>query len=255
MIFLRSLVFNILFYAVLAASCIISCPIGIISQKAVVKFWNYGTIPFLRKLLEWVCGLKIEVRGKEYIRQDGVIYAAKHQSAVETYTFSSIVKKVVFILKKELHYIPIFGWASNLYGMIPVDRGSGGAAMRKMLAAAKDRFDKGRPIIIFPEGTRTKAGLKGVYKPGILFIAENLNAEVIPVAHNTGLFWPKKSFVKYPGTIVFEFLPPLPRGLKKEEFMTKLEESIETKCRELNAEAVAKYPHAREVYERNVKGA
>ena len=202
-------------------------------------------IPVTMFFLRLFAGLKIEIRGKEFMKQEGVIYASKHESALETYCMSMFIKKAVFILKKELTYIPIFGWAQHFYGMIPVNRAAGGSAMKGMMKEAKDRMSKGRPIIIFPEGTRCKPGTTKGYKPGLLFIAEQLDAPVIPVALTTGLFWAKNSFLRYPGTAVIEFMEPMKAGADKKAFMAELEKRIEAKCAELNKEALEKYPYTK----------
>ena len=243
MLYIRSLLFNFLFYFTLAFGCIIGTIIGLFSRKATIPFWNKFWMPLCCSFFK-ICGITIEIRGKENIRQEGVIYAPKHQSALETYCLSSYITKAVFILKKELTYVPLFGWAQHLYGMIAVDRAAGGATLKKLLKDAKDRIKKGRPIIIFPEGTRTKPGKTTEYKPGLVFLYQNLNVPVVPVALNTGLFWAKNSFLRYPGKVVIEFLEPIPTGLDKKEFMATLKQRIEAKCAELNAESAKKYPHA-----------
>lgn len=253
MIFLRSLLFNILFYSTLAVSCAIGSVVGLFSRKATIPLWNHILMPICCSYLK-ICGIKIEIRGKEYMKQEGVIYAAKHQSAIETYCLSSYITKATFILKKELTYIPIFGWAQHFYGMIAVNRSAGGATLKKLLKEAKDRMSKGRPIIIFPEGTRTKPGLTTEYKPGLVFLYQNMNVPVVPVALNTGLFWAKNSFLRYPGTIIIEFLEPMPLGMEKKEFMTELQKRIESKCAELNVESAKKYPRVRAVLDKNKKG-
>lgn len=251
MIYIRSALFNILFFGVLAFGCVLNSIIGVFNRKITVKIWNYVLIPFNVWLLKVVAGIKIEVRGRENIRQEGVIYASKHESSIETYALTNYIKKAVFILKKELTYIPVFGWAQALYGMVAVDRGAGGAVMKRMAKDVKNRMDNGRPLIMFPEGTRTAPETETVYKPGLYFIVQNLKKPVIPVALNTGLFWKKHSFIRYPGTIVIEFLEPMPDNLGKEEFMTELQRRIEAKCTELNNEAAAKYPHAKLILEQN----
>ena len=205
--------------------------------------WNYIILPFLLLALKYIAGIEIEIRGKQFIRQDGVLYAGKHESALETYFLSAYIKKLVFVLKKELTYVPLFGWAQYFYGMIPVDRSAGGAAMKNLLKQAKDRISKGRPILIFPEGTRVQPGTVKGYKPGLLFLAQNLNVPVIPVALNTGLFWQKNSFLRHKGKVIIEFMEPIQPGLKKQEFMTELQNRIESKCAELNAETIAAYPY------------
>ena len=250
MIYIRSLISNIFFYSAVALMCITLCVLFFLPQKYLVRICNNFFIPLYIIILKYIGGISIEVRGKEHIRQDGVIYAIKHQSALETYVFTSIVKRGVFILKKELTYIPIFGWAQALYGMININRSSGGAAMKRMLKEAKDAIKNSRPILICPEGTRTKPGTKTMYKPGLLFIVDSLKVPVIPVALNTGLFWEKNSFLRHKGTVVIEFLEPMPNNLDKKTFMSELEGRIENKCKELNEEAIKKYPDAKKIYDK-----
>ena len=251
MIYVRSLIFNILFYSLIAIGCAIICLTFFMPKKWFVILFSYGVLPLGKLLLRIICGLKIEVRGLENINQDKALYAIKHQSALDTYCITSIVKNAVMVLKKELTYIPVFGWAQAIYGLISVDRGNGSTAMKKMLKDAKSRVEKNRPIIIFPEGTRTKPGTKTAYKPGIYFIANGLNVPVIPVALNTGLFWEKHSFLRHKGKVVIEFLPKMQDNLNKQEFMEKLEDVIESKCKELNAEAIKNYPAARTIFNKH----
>lgn len=253
MIYLRSLLFNVLFYTTLALGCVIGSIVGVFSKKATIPMWNFFLMPICCSYLK-ICGIKIEIRGREHLKQEGVIYAAKHQSAIETYCLSSYITKATFILKKELTYIPIFGWAQHFYGMIAVDRTAGGATLKKLLKEAKDRMKKGRPIIIFPEGTRTKPGLTTQYKPGLVFLYQNLNVPVVPVALNTGLFWAKNSFLRYPGTIIIEFMEAMPLGLDKKVFMEELQQRIENKCAELNAESAKKFPHVQKILDKYKKG-
>ena len=244
MIYIRSALANIFVYGCLLFGCVVSSLMGLISRKSTIYFWNYFMIPVTMFFLRLFAGLKIEIRGKEFMKQEGVIYASKHESALETYCMSMFIKKAVFILKKELTYIPFFGWAQHFYGMIPINRKGGAAAMKNMAKEVKKKIDENRPVIIFPEGTRCKPGTTKGYKPGILFLAETAGVEVVPVALNTGLFWKKSSFLRYPGTAVFEFLEPMKLNdyNDKKAFMTELENRIEKKCAELNREAVEKYP-------------
>lgn len=243
MIYIRSLLFNILGYGVLVFGCLLTSVIGVFSRKSTVIIWNYALIPAFVWLLKVVAGIEIEIRGREYMKQEGVLYAGKHESAMETYCLTAYLKKLVFVLKKELTYIPFFGWAQYFYGMIPVDRSAGGSAMKNMLKEAKQRVASGRPIIIFPEGTRVKPGTVNGYKPGLLFIAQSLKLPVVPVALNTGLFWRKKSFLRYPGKVIIEFMEPMPEIDDKKEFMAELQKRIENKCAELNAETIKNYPY------------
>ncbi len=244
MIYIRSLFSTVFFYGTLLLGCVITSVVGIFSRKATIPMWNYFIMPLCLFFLRIFSGIKIELRGTQYMKQEGVIYAMKHESALETYCMSSYITKLVFVLKKELTYIPIFGWAQYFYGMIPVDRSAGGAALKKMAKAVKNRLDNGRPLIIFPEGTRKTPGAPTAYKPGLAFLYQQLDTPVVPVATNTGLFWPKNSFLKYPGTVVVEFMEPIMPGLDKAEFMKLVEEKIETKCNELNQEAIKHSPGA-----------
>ena len=185
-----------------------------------------------------------QIIGKENLPNVPSILLSKHQSAWETIFLISVAPKPLsFVLKKELLYIPFFGWAQWLYGLIPVDRGAGARAMKKMLAAAKKRVEEKRPIIIFPEGHRMKPGTTQKYKPGFLFMAQNLKLPVIPVALNTGMFWPRSSTRHFPGKVIVEFMEPMMPGDDKNAFIEELQAKIEAKCAELNAETVKNYPY------------
>ena len=233
-LFLRSLIANCYFYPMVTLGLLLTIPVGLFSRKGMVWLWDDCWHPMMWGGMMKLCGIEIEVRGKEYIK-DGYIFASKHESAFETFAYTAIIKNSVFILKKELTYVPLFGWAQALYGMIPVDRGAGGKVMRGMLKEAEKRIKDGRRLIIFPEGTRCKhLQVKG-YKSGIVFLAEGMNMPVVPVALNTDLHWSKASFIRRPGKVIFEFMPPM--NIKdyagKKEFMAALEEKIEKKCAEL----------------------
>ncbi len=242
MLFIRSLLFNIVCYGIIAVGCILNSIIGLFSREATIKIWNHIFIPAIVLALKYIAGITIEIRGKQYLDQTTGIYAGKHESAVETYVLSNYLKRATFVMKKELTYIPIFGWAQALYGMIPINRSAGSAAMKTMLKKAQELSSKNRPIIIFPEGTRRRPGDTPAYKPGVALLYQHLNMPVVPFASNTGFFWSKSSFLRYPGKIIFEFMPPIQSGLSKKEFMEKLQNSIEEKCRELNMETIKNYP-------------
>lgn len=252
MLYLRSFLFNLIGYSTLFVGCVFNSVVGAFSPKATIKIWNAAFIPFLVWCLRWIAGIRIEIRGAQYIKQADAVYAGKHESALETYVLTNYIKRATFILKKELTYIPIFGWAQHFYGMIPIDRSAGSAAMKNMLRHARAMAENKRPIIIFPEGTRRSPGQEPAYKPGVALLYQHLNLPVIPFATNTGLFWKKSSFLRYPGTVIFEFMEPLPAGLDKQHFITELQNRIETKCRELNRETIEKYPYtARQMYRKD----
>jgi 1-acyl-sn-glycerol-3-phosphate acyltransferase len=233
-LFLRSLLANCYFYPTMAIGFAICLPVGIISRKAMITLWDKYLHPVIWGGMLKLCGIEIEVRGKQYIKK-GYIFASKHESALETYAYTGIIDNSVFVLKKELTYIPLFGWGQALYGMIPVDRGAGAKAMKGMLQEAKKRVHDGRSIIIFPEGTRCKHRQVKGYKSGIVFLAEGLDMPIVPVALNSDLHWSKASFIRRPGKVTIEFMPPM--NIKdykgKKEFMAALEQNIESKCAEL----------------------
>lgn len=233
-IFLRSLVANAFFYPAQFVGFTVIILTGIFSRKLAVKSWDKFMHPIIWGTMLKLCGIKIEVKGREYITPD-VIFASKHESAFETYAFTALIPNSVFVLKKELTYIPLFGWGQAIYGMIPVDRGAGGKAMKGMLKEAKKRVKDGRSIIIFPEGTRCKHGQVKGYKSGIVFLADGLDMPIVPVALNTDLHWSKSSFLRRPGTVTFEFMEPMRVSdyASKKEFMAELENRIETACAKL----------------------
>jgi 1-acyl-sn-glycerol-3-phosphate acyltransferase len=234
-LFTRSLVANLFFYPAMALGFVVSIPLGLFSRKAMVALWDRFLHPVIWGIMLKLCGITLEVRGKEFITP-GVIFASKHESALETYAYTDIIPHSVFVLKKELTYIPLFGWGQALYGMIPVDRGAGAKAMKGMLKEAKNRVENGRSIIIFPEGTRCKHGQVKGYKSGIVFLAEGLDMPVVPVALNSDLLWSKGAFLRHPGKVIFQFMEPMKvsdyKG--KKEFMATLEERIEQACQKLN---------------------
>lgn len=241
--FIRSILGNIAIYGVITIAVLLCCVFGwFVPQKWVVFFWNRIMLPMAVWGLRVFGGISIEVRGREYLMQSNAIYACKHQSALETYIITTIITKGVMILKKELTYIPFFGWAQLLYGLIAVDRGAGASAMKKMLASARQRIAQGRPIIIFPEGHRVKPGTSLKYKPGFLFLAQNMKLPVIPVALNTGMFWPRHCFTHLQGKVIVEFMEPMIPGADKNQFIEELQAKIEAKCAELNAETIKNYP-------------
>lgn len=240
--FIRSLLGNIWIYGVIAFGVIFCSVFGwFMPRKWHMYWWNHLMLPAVRWGMRVFGGLQVEFRGLQYL-DDGAIYACKHESAWETYMLTTVVDKATMVLKKELTYIPFFGWAQAMYGLIPVDRSAGASAMKKMLAAAKKLVETGRPIVIFPEGHRVPAGTSLKYKPGFLFLAQNLNMPVVPVALNSGMFWPRSSFAHIPGKIIVEFMEPMKVHGDKNEFIAELQKRIEDKCAELNEEAMCDYP-------------
>lgn len=193
-------------------------------------------------VLNVVVGLKFEVRGRQYISETAAIYAAKHQSAWDTFIYFMIFTNPSYVLKKELHRIPFWGMAANKYGAISVDRSGGASALKQLIADTKDRLQLGYNVIIFPEGTRSAPGSKLPYHPGVAAMYGATDTPVIPVAVNSGLFWGRRSVIKRSGTIVIEFLPPIEPGIKRRAFMEQLETTIEAATDRIVAEAITSYP-------------
>lgn len=226
MIFVRSLVYNILFYINLAVLLIAALPTFLMPRSGILfmaKTWGRTSIWLMRV----VCGTKVEWRGLEKLPAGGYLVAAKHQSTWETFALIQHFDDPTFVIKRELQWVPVWGWLSIKAKMIPVDRGSGAAALRKVIAHARRAIAEGRQIVIFPEGTRRAAGAEPAYKPGVASLYAAAGASCVPVALNSGLFWPRRKFLRYPGTIVVEFLDPIEPGLRPKAFLARLEAEIE----------------------------
>jgi 1-acyl-sn-glycerol-3-phosphate acyltransferase len=223
----RSILFNILFYLNLAALLIAAIPTLLMPPRAIVemaKLWGRTSLWLLRV----VCGTKVEFRGLDKIPPGPLIVAAKHQSTWETFALLSLFNHPIFIIKRELTWIPLFGWFTLKGKMIAVDRGSGSQALSAMTIRAREVIRGGRQLFIFPEGTRRPAGAEPKYKFGVAHLYDVIGVPCLPVALNSGLFWRRRSFVRLPGTIIVEFLDPIAPGLDKQTFFTRLQDDIET---------------------------
>ena len=223
----RSVVFNVAFYLVLFVYLIVALPTLALPRGALwwmVRNWSSVNLVMLRV----ICGLRCEFRGLERIPQGAALIASKHQSLWETFALIAVLENPAYILKRELMWIPFFGWCAWKTGMIPVDRGRRSAALTAMTERAKLETAGGREIIIFPEGTRRAPGAEPKYKFGVAFLYEQLGVPCVPVALNSGLFWPRRSFMRYPGTVRVEFLDPIAPGLDRQAFFDKLQSEIET---------------------------
>jgi 1-acyl-sn-glycerol-3-phosphate acyltransferase len=227
LIFLRSLIFNVLFYVVLVLLCIIAIPALALPRSALLVVQAaWASISLF--LMRVICNIRIEFRGIEKIPVGPLIIASKHQSFWETFALVRFFDQPLFILKRELMMIPVFGWLLKKAGMISVERGGGPRSLIKTLKRAAAEVKQGRQLVIFPEGTRTAPGAPPAYKAGVAQIYAESAVPCLPVALNSGLFWPRRTFMRYPGTLVVEFLDPLPPGLPRDEFMARLRDQIET---------------------------
>jgi 1-acyl-sn-glycerol-3-phosphate acyltransferase len=225
-IFLRSLVFNALFYAVLIVCAIIALPTFLMPPRAMltVARWWAGATLFLMRV---ICNIKVEFRGANTIPKGPLVIVSKHQSFWETFALMSFFDRPIFILKRQLMHIPVFGQFLIKTGMISIDRGAGVKALLDMTRRARAAVRGGCQLVIFPEGTRRAPGAPPDYKTGFAQIYSTCGVQCLPIALNSGLFWPRRTFMRYPGTLVVEFLDPLPPGLPKDEFIARVKAAIE----------------------------
>jgi len=239
MLFLRSLAFNIAFYANLIVQMIFWTPIYFLlpRRKAwfIPKFWAASSL-WLHRVL---AGARAEISGLENLPQGSYIIAPKHQSFWDTISFLPWIPDALYILKRELMWIPLFGWYVAKMRMIPIDRGSRAKALRQAVKIGRERMRENRQLIIYPEGTRRPPGAEPAYKYGIVELYSQLQVPVVPIAHVAGLYWPRRKFMRYPGVIRARFLPPIEPGLSREEFAARLIRETETACDELLLEAAS----------------
>jgi 1-acyl-sn-glycerol-3-phosphate acyltransferase len=234
-IILRSVVFNTLFYLVLAVYLIAAFPTLALPRGALVwmvRAWARTNFWMLRV----ICNIGFEFIGFERLPPGPLLVASKHQSLWETFALMTAFSDPAFILKRELMWIPFFGWCAKKAEMIPVDRGARSVALARMTERAKIETGRGRQIVIFPEGTRRAPGAEPKYKYGVVHLYAELGVPCAPVALNSGLFWPRRSFRRYPGTIKVEVCDPIPPGLDKHAFFARLQDEIETATARLVAE-------------------
>ncbi|MBI5941857.1 MAG: 1-acyl-sn-glycerol-3-phosphate acyltransferase [Caulobacterales bacterium] len=237
MILVRSLTFAFAFYLYSTLYGLLMVPLLLGPRAWVTRALSwYGKGVTL--LLRLICGIKVEVRGRENLPVGAALIAAKHQCMFDIFGSFAFLPDSCFVTKKELMWIPFLGWYVRKGGMIVVDRAGHATALRKLVADTRDRFKAARQLVIFAEGTRKAPGATPDYKPGIAALYRDLEMPVIPMALNTGVHWPKHGFSRYPGTIVFEFLPAIPPGLKRGEFMREVEARIETATNALIAEGL-----------------
>jgi len=240
MIWLRSLIFNCAFYGWTMLSSLLFFPFLVFPRVfilKIVKFWISGVLWMCEHILE----LHIKIIGQEKLTTTPAIIASKHQSTWETIVFHYFLKDPSIVLKKELLWIPVIGWYLQKLGVVPLSRSKkrGVADLKNLLKKADQAASRGQPILIFPEGTRSMPGQKQTYQSGVASLYLHLKIPVIPIAHNAGLFWPRRGFIKYPGYITIEVLDPIEPGLSRHEFMRILEDKIEAKTDQFVREGLA----------------
>ena len=230
---IRSCIFNFFYIIWTLFIGIIFSPVMFFPTHIILlvvgKIWAQGLYYFLKLF----CDLHLDAKGLKNIPKGPAIFASKHQSALETIMFHLLIKRPVFVLKKELLDLPVFGFYLKKMGMIAIDRDGGIRSLKLLLKQVQEKTQQGYSIIIFPEGTRASPGQTVNYNAGITALYNLKVAPVIPVALNTGCFWPKDSFLKKPGKFTIEFLPAMDSDLDKKEFIQQLQNKIETLSKEL----------------------
>jgi 1-acyl-sn-glycerol-3-phosphate acyltransferase len=235
LIYLRSFLFQLFFWlwsATMAILMLVTLVLPRPVNRAAMRIWSRGVILGLRIL----AGVRVEVRGQ--VPTGPALVAAKHQSMFDVFSQFAILPDACFVMKKELLMVPLFGWHGLKARMIVVDRDGHSAALKKLVRDSVDRMKETRQVVIFPEGTRGKVGEPGDYKPGIAALYRELELPVTPLALNCGQHWLHKSLLVQPGVIVFEYLPPIPAGLKRGEFMRELQTRIDGATKALEDEGI-----------------
>lgn len=238
---LRSLLFAIVFYINTAVFLVVGSPLLLGPRRWAMmglKAHAHASLWWLRLIV----GTRLEVRGRQHMPTPPVLIAAKHQSAWDTFALITLFDDPAMVMKAELGWIPFYGWFSHKFRHIFVKRDRGPSALKQLIRDARDRAAAGREIVIFPEGTRRSPLAPPDYKPGVVALYEALDIPCLPLALNSGLFWPRRKLARYPGTIVVEFLEPIPADLPRAAFRRVLEERIESATARLVSEALANDP-------------
>ena len=223
---LRSLGFTLWLYLSMPIFAVGLSPALLMPHRyamGVIKLWARFVLFGLR----WIADIRVEFRGLEHRPVGPALVAGKHQGMLDVVVPFALLADPCIVMKKELRPLPFFGWFAWKTGMIAVDRSAHSKALKDMVRQARARRDEGRQIVIFPEGTRKAPGAPPDYKPGIAALYRDLDCPCWPLATNSGVHWPAHGFIRYPGVVVFEFLPPIPPGLKRAEFMAELENRLE----------------------------
>jgi len=236
MLLIRSALFNVCFMLltpVFSLLLILSRPFGFSAAWFWARLWSHSIFA----LLKLVCGIRIIIEGQEHMPDHACVVMAKHQSAAETVAMPILLPPYAWILKRELFYIPFFGWALALMGTIGIRRGSPRAAIKQVMNDGTTKLKQQFWVVIFPEGTRASVGTTGNYQPGGVILAQKAKSGILPMAHNAGALWPKRGFIKKPGIITFRFLPYIPAeavtSMKRSELLQRLETDIEAATRTL----------------------
>jgi len=220
---LRSLIFALVFYGGTVPAVLISFPASLFGTKA-VRGCAHAWVRFHRICARYILGIRTHVEGAA--PPGAALVAVKHQSMYETLEIILMLEEPAIVLKRELTQIPLWGWVVRRYGVIPVDREAGAAALRAMMRAGEAAIAEGRPIVIFPEGTRVPPGSRPPLQPGFAGLYRALKLPVAPVAVDSGRLSPRHSFVKRPGIVTFRFGDIIPSGLRRDEIENEVHRAI-----------------------------
>ena len=236
MLLIRSALFNLFFFLLtplLSVLILVSRPFGFSASWFWARLWSRTLLALLRI----ICGIRVKIEGREHFPDSPCVVMAKHQSAMETVAMPMLVPPYAWILKRELFHIPIFGWALAVMGTIAIRRGNPREAIKQVIEQGRARLDDGRWVVIFPEGTRSAVGTTGNYQPGGVVVAQKAEAAILPMAHNAGAHWPKRGFIKTPGTVTFKFMPLIDAetvvNTKRNDLLEQLKNDIESETRNL----------------------
>ena len=223
MAFVRSALFALIFYSWTVVAVLLAFPIGLFGRGP-IRAWAHGWARFHRWCAARLLGIRSELQGAP--PAGSALVAVKHQSMFETMEMVLLLREPAVVLKRELADLPLWGWVVRRYGAIPVDRAGGAAALRRMMRAAEAAIAEGRPIVIFPEGTRVAPGERPPLQPGFAGLYRALKLPVVPVAVDSGRLWPRHRFVKRPGIVTARFGDPLPPGLPRADIEAAVHEAI-----------------------------
>jgi 1-acyl-sn-glycerol-3-phosphate acyltransferase len=227
LVFLRSCLlslFQVVITPVFAVISLLTFPLSRLTRYRVITTWSR----LITGAARLICGVRYQVIGVENIPNKPCVILSKHQSAWETLAWQTIFPPQVWVMKRELLWIPFFGWGLAMLSPIAINRGSGSKALRQMAEQGRERLDAGFSIVIFPEGTRVAPGTRGTYHPGGAWLTVKTGALALPVAHNAGECWRKNAFIKHPGLITVSIGKPIsPEGLTAAELNQRVENWIE----------------------------
>jgi 1-acyl-sn-glycerol-3-phosphate acyltransferase len=235
----RALIFNVVFFGGTVIFGIAGLPFLLTPRRTAMRFGRFWAQAVLLAL-KLTVGLDGEIRGRDKIPAGGCLIAMKHQSMWDTLILPPLLGDPAVVIKRELQYVPFYGWYAARAGSIFIDRKGGAGALRRLIAAAKKAVAMGRPVVIFPQGTRTAPGRPvsdAPYQPGVAALYRELAVPLVPAAVNSGLYWGRRAFIKRRGRIILEFLDPILPGLPRREVMQQLETRIESATAALEHEA------------------